>query len=61
MNKTSDAKTTFNFLDAKLIVKRIRANPAFLLAQNSALSKGGITRYNLTKVELKTFTFPSRS
>ena len=61
MNKTGDLKNTFKFLDAKLLLRRIRSNPAILLAQNSTLSKGDIARYNLRRVETKTFTFSNGS
>ena len=57
MNATADSKTTFKFLDAKLFVKRIRPHPDNLSAHNETLKGGGIARYNLTRVELKTFTF----
>jgi len=59
MINTADSKTTFKFLDAKLFVKRIRANPVLLSAHNTTLKEGGIARYNLTIIELKTFTFLS--
>ena len=61
MSKTADSKTTFKFLDAKLYVKRVRSNPAILLAHHSTLNKGSIARYNMTRVELKSFTFSSGS
>jgi hypothetical protein len=54
MNKDAASKTTFIFLEAKLLVNRIRPNPA----HNKALGKGCHTRYN-TNVELKAFTFSS--
>lgn len=57
MNKTSDPKTTFKFLDARLLVNRIRPKPAILLAHNSTLRKGGIARHKFTRAELKTFTY----
>jgi len=56
MNTAADSKTTFKFLDAKLIVKRIRANPKIPLAHEQTL-KTELARYDLTRVELKTFTF----
>ena len=59
MNKTANSKTTFKFLNLKLYVQRIRANPNHLSAHNSTLSKGGFARYYLTIVDLKTFTFPN--
>jgi len=57
MNATGDSKTTFKFLDAKLFVKRIRPHPNLLSAHNDNLIDGAIARYNLTRVELKSFTF----
>ena len=47
----------FKILDAQLLVKRVRPNPAYLIAHNTALQAGAIARYNMTRVELKTFTF----
>jgi len=47
-------KATFKFLDAELIVRRIRPSPKISVAHNEALSKGFLVRYNLTRVELKT-------
>ena len=61
MNKSADSKTTFKFLDAKLFVKRVKSNPDILVAHNTTLAQGGIARYNMTRVELKTFTFASGS
>jgi hypothetical protein len=59
MTKDTASKTTFKFLEAKLLVNRIRPSPTQLLAHNTALSKGCLARYNITSVELKTFTFAS--
>jgi len=61
MNANTDtkAKATFKFLDAELIVRRIRPSPQISVAYNEALCKGFFARYNLTRVELKTFTFAS--
>jgi len=56
MNTTADSKTTFKFLDAKLFVRRIRANPQIPLSNEETL-KTDLARYKLTRVELKTFTF----
>jgi hypothetical protein len=50
------SKTTFNFLDAKMFVKRIRTNSQIPLA-HEAILKTDLARYNLTRVELKIFTF----
>jgi hypothetical protein len=57
MNKDADSKFVFKFLEAQLLVKRYRPNPAFLIAHNKGLLAGAIAKYNLTRVELKTFTF----
>ena len=57
MNATADSKATFKFQDSKLFVKRIRPHPDLLSAHNETLKDGGIARYNLTTVELKTFKF----
>ena len=56
----------FQFLDAQLSVNRVRPNRAILLPKNATLHPGrggggGIARINLTRVELKTFTFSSGS
>ena len=52
-----NATTKFQFLGAYLIVNRMRPNPAHLIAHNIVLSKSVLARYNLTRVELKSFTF----
>jgi hypothetical protein len=59
MNKEAQSTAHFKFLDAKHYEIRIRANPAILLAHNETLNKGILARYNMTRVELKTFTFSS--
>jgi len=56
-NSNPDTKATFKFLGAELIVRRIRPSPKTFVAHNEALSKGIHALYNLTRVELKTFTF----
>jgi hypothetical protein len=56
INTATDSKTTFKFLDVKLFVKRIRANPQIPLA-HEAILKTDLARYNLMRVKLKTFTF----
>jgi hypothetical protein len=60
MNTSADSKTDFKFLEAKLLVRRIKASPRILLAYNVTLEKG-LARYNLTRVELNTFTFSGGS
>ena len=52
MNKDAESKNIFQFLDAQLWVKRIRPNLTIPLAHNTVLSKGGVARYNKTRVEL---------
>jgi hypothetical protein len=59
MHTDATHATVFKFLDAKLYVKRIRPSPSILLAQNEAINRGALSRYNLTRVELKNFTFSS--
>jgi hypothetical protein len=53
--------TVFKFLDAKLYVKRVRVNPELLLVHNETLKHGALSRYNVTRVELKSFTFSSEA
>jgi hypothetical protein len=60
MNTATDSKTIFKFLDAKLFDKRIRTNPQIPLA-HEAILKTDLARYNLTRVEVKTFTFSAGS
>jgi hypothetical protein len=57
INADAASTTQFKLLDAKLYVKRVRAHPSTLLAHNETLHKGILARYNLTGVELKSFTF----
>ena len=59
MNKDADSKTVFKFLDACLLVNRVKTDPTIPLAQNATVAKDPLARYNLTKVEIKTFTFSS--
>jgi hypothetical protein len=56
MNTAAHSKTTFKFLDAKLFVKRIRRNLQIPLS-HEAILKTDLAPYNLTRFELKTFTF----
>jgi len=39
-SKAADSKTNFKFMDAQLLVKRIKPEPITLLAHNSTLDKG---------------------
>jgi len=61
MSKGADSKTTFKFLDAQLLVKRVKPDPVTLLAHNATLNTGALARYNMTRVELKKFTFSAGS
>jgi hypothetical protein len=61
MTKDADSKVVLKFLDAQLLVKRIIQNPAYLVAHNRTLQAGAIAKYNLTRVELKSFMFASGS
>jgi len=60
MNKSADSKTTFKFLDAYMMVRRVQSNPLILSAHDKALTKRALARYNITRVDLKTFTFSAR-
>jgi len=60
MGKEVDSKTTFKFLDAQLLVKRVKTDPVTLLVHTATLNTGALARYNMTRVELKTFTFSAR-
>jgi len=61
MSMEADSKTTFKFLDAQLLVKRMKSDPVTLLAHNATLNTGALARYKMTRVELKTFTFSTGS
>jgi hypothetical protein len=51
MNTAANSKTIFKFLGAKLFVKLVKANPQI---------KTDLARYNMTRIEPKTFTYSSR-
>ena len=53
---TEDTTAIFKILDAQLLVKRVRPNPAYLIEHNTALQAGAIARYNMTMVKLKIFS-----
>ena len=61
MNKDADTKKVFKFLNAQILVNRVRCSPSLLLAHKIALEKGAVASYNLTSVELKAFTFSSEA
>ena len=53
MNKDAESKPVLQFLDAQPWVKRIRPNPTIPLAHKAVLSKVGVSRYSMTRVELR--------
>ena len=55
-SKSENSNAVIKILDKHLLVKRVRPNPAYLIAHNTALQAGAIARYNMTRVELKTIT-----
>jgi hypothetical protein len=55
MHKDATSKVQFKFIGAQLLVHRIKPNPSVPLAHNTVLHKGGLTKYNFTRAELKTF------
>ena len=59
MNTKADSTTQFKFLEAYLVINRIRTYPAYLIAHNTTLAKGGLARYNPKRVELKSFAYSS--
>jgi len=61
MSKEPNSKTTFKFLDSLLLVKRVKTDPVTLLAHTATLNTGARGRYNMTRVEIKTFTFSAGS
>ena len=61
-NKSVDSKTVYKFLDAQLLVRRVKPNLAILLALSATLkNRGSLARYKLTRVEIKTFIFAAGS
>ena len=44
-----------------MLVKRVKPDPVILLAHTATLNTGALARYNMTRVELKTFTFSAGS
>ena len=42
MSKAEDSKAAFMFLNAQLLVKRVRPSPVYLIAQIMALEAGAI-------------------
>ena len=50
------SKTTFKILEAHLLVKRVKPDPFTHLAHISTLNTGALAHYNMSRVELETFT-----
>jgi len=44
LNKSFDSKTVSKFLDSQLLVRRVRPNPAILLALTATLKNSGVSR-----------------
>ena len=61
MNRDPESKVVFKFLDAKLLVNRVRSSPSILVAHETTFGHNVKARYNMTRVELKTFTFSGGS
>jgi len=61
ISKEADSKTTFNFLDAHILVTRIKPDPVMWLAHTSNLNTAALARYNMTIVEFKIFPFSAGS
>ena len=57
MKKDAKSKTVFKFLDAQLLVNRVKPSPSLQLVHNATLAKSAVARYNLTSVEVQSFTF----
>ena len=60
MSKAAESKVVLKFLDAQLLVNRVRPNTTYLIAHNTDLQAGAIAN-NMTRVELKTIRFSSGS
>jgi len=61
MSKDVDSKTTFKFLEAQLLVKRVKPDLVTLLAHTATLNTRAFASYNTTRVELKTFIISAGS
>ena len=57
IDKDAESKTVFKFLDAQLLVNRIKPSPSLLLAHNATFAKDALPRYNQTRVQIKSFMF----
>jgi hypothetical protein len=61
MAKDADSKFSFKFLDAQLLVKYVKPNPAYLVDHNKTLHAWALAKYHLSNVQVKAFTFASGS
>ena len=59
MNKTADWKTTFKFLGANLMVRRVQPNTVILSAHDRELHQGALARHKITRAVVKNFHFRS--
>jgi hypothetical protein len=56
LSESPDPKVKFQFLDATLYVRKIKSSPNILLAHSKALTKTN-ARYDVTRVDVRSFTF----
>jgi len=61
LGSKGNGKIYFKILEALLYVKRIRPSASILTAHNEALFAVYPIRYNVTRIEIKTFTFSAGS
>ena len=61
LSNKEDSKAYFKVLQLLLYVKRIRPSAHVLTAHNEILLEGYPDRYNIKRIELKTFTFGAGS
>ena len=61
LGSKENGKVYFKILEALLYVKRIRPSSLILTSHIEALLAGSPIRYNITRIELKTFTFSAGS
>ena len=61
LSNTEDSKAYFKVLEALLYVNVIQPSADVIASHNGTLLQGYPVRYNLTRIELKTFTFGAGS
>jgi hypothetical protein len=61
MVKDADSKVTFKILDARMLVRHIKRNDVILVAHNTTLNARALAKYQLSSIEVKTFTFAAGS